>query len=59
MGQFSKIIQECLTKSKNISIYKQFGRNRRIFVINGYNETVNRGPFQLNRSRPILMEGLD
>ena len=27
MDQFDEYIQECLTKSKNTSIYKRFGRN--------------------------------
>ena len=31
----------------------------RLFLINCYDETVHRGPFQLYRSRPISMEGPD
>ena len=31
----------------------------RLFLINCYDETVNHGPFQLYRSRPILMERSD
>ena len=31
----------------------------RLFLINGYDETVHRGPFQLYRNRLILMERPD
>ena len=50
---------ECLRNRKKISIYTHFGRNSPIVWINGYDETVHRGPFQLYRSRPILMERPD
>ena len=50
---------ECLRSSKNTLFYSTFGRNRPIETIDGYNETVHRGPFQLSRSRPIVMDGLD
>ena len=44
---------ECLQMSKNKSFYSNFGRNRPIVSINGYDETVHRGPFQLVRDRWI------
>ena len=50
---------ECFRKRKNISIYISFGRNRPIKTINGYDETVHGGPFQLSRSHWILMERQD
>ena len=34
MGRLSEILQECLQKSKNASIYKQIGRNRPIDEFN-------------------------
>ena len=40
-------------------VYRNFGRNRLIETIDGYDGTVHRGLFQLSRSRPILMDGLD
>ena len=39
--------------------YKVFGRNRPIETIDGYYETVHRGPFWLSRNRMILMKGQD
>ena len=45
--------------SKNISFYSVFGRNRLIVSIDGYDETVHRGPFRLSRGRLILMNGWD
>ena len=42
-----------------MSFYKIFGRNRPIETIDGYDETVHRGSFQLSCSRQILMEGQD
>ena len=44
---------ECLQMSKNKPFYSNFGRNRLIVSIDGYNETVHRGPFQLSRNRRI------
>ena len=41
------------------SFYSVFGRNRPIISIDGYDEMVHRGPFQLSRSRLISMDGLD
>ena len=40
-----------------MSFYRVFGRNRPIETIDGYDETVHRGPFWLSRNRRILMEG--
>ena len=34
MGRLSEILQECLQKSKNASIYRQIGRNRLIDAFN-------------------------
>ena len=39
--------------------YKLFGRNCTIETIDGYDETVHRGPFRLSHSRRILMDGQD
>ena len=50
---------ECLESPKNISIYTLFGRNRLIEMIDGYDGTVHRGPFQLSHHRRILMDGSD
>ena len=44
---------------KNTSIYTKFGRNRLIVSIDGYDETVHRGPFRLSRGRRIVMDGHD
>ena len=56
MGRLSKIIQEYLTKSKNISFYRRIGRNRPIALINGSDETVHHEPLPLSRDRPIVIE---
>ena len=50
---------ECFRIRKNTSFYRDFGRNRLIETIDGYDGTVHRGPFQLSRSRLILIDGLD
>ena len=50
---------KCFTNRKNISFYRVFGRNRLIETIDGYDETVHRGPFRLYHSRQIVMEGPD
>ena len=50
---------ECIRNRKNISFYRVFGRNRPIEAIDGNDETVHRGPFQLYRSRRIVMKGPD
>ena len=47
------------TSVKNNSIYTKFGRNRPIISIDGYDETVHRGPFRLSPSRPIGIDGSD
>ena len=47
------------TIRKNTWFYRNFGRNSPIKTIDDYDRTVHRGPFQLSRSRPILMDGLD
>ena len=39
--------------SKNKPFYSNFGRNRPIVSIDGYDETVHHGPFQLCRDRRI------
>ena len=48
-----------LTNVKNTSIYRAFDRNRSIKMIDGYDETVHRGPFGLSRDRRIVMDGHD
>ena len=55
MGRLSEIIQECLQKSKNASIYKQIGRNRPISMINGCDETVHHEPLPLSHDRSIAI----
>ena len=50
---------ECLQIGRTCLIYRLFGRNRPIEMIDDYNEMVHRGPFQLSRSCPILMDGPD
>ena len=45
IDQFDEYIRECLTKSKNTSFYRRFGRNRPIVLINGSDETVHHEPF--------------
>ena len=44
---------------KNMSICTKFGRNRLIVSIDGYDETVHRGPFQISRGCRIMMDGHD
>ena len=64
-GEVSKQINcfdfqlEWFTIRKNTSFYRNFGHNRPIQTIDGYDGTVHRGPFQLSRTRPILIDGLD
>ena len=53
MGRLREIPQEYLQSLKNISLYKLIGRNRPIVLIDGYNETVHRGSFQLSLDRWI------
>ena len=50
---------ECLQMSKNKSFYSNFGRNRPIVSIDGYNESVHCRPFQLSHDRRIVMDGHD
>ena len=45
--------------SKNKPFYSNFGRNRPIVSIDGYDETVHRGPCQLSHGRMIVMDGHD
>ena len=44
---------------KNMSFYRASFRNRPIVSIDGYDETVHRGPFQLSRDCRIVMDGHD
>ena len=48
-----------LTNVKNASFYRANFRNRPIVSIDDYDETVHRGPFQLSRDRPILINSPD
>ena len=55
MGRLSEILQECLQKSKNASIYRQIGRNRPIDAFNphqrlGLNTSDNKQKFTLNHT---------
>ena len=49
MGRLSEILQECLQKSKNASIYRQIGRNRPIDAFNPHQRS------GLNVSNRIVM----
>ena len=55
MDQFDEYIRECLTKLKNTSFYRRFGRNRLIVLINGSDETVHHEPLPLSRGRSITI----
>ena len=59
MGQLGEFLLECFTTTKNTSFYSVFGRNRPIVSIDGYDEMVHRGSFQLSRSRPISIDSPD
>ena len=48
-----------LTNVEEQVILYIFGRNRPIVSIDGYDETVHRGPFQISRGRRIVMDGHD
>ena len=48
-----------LTFVKNRAFYRAKFRNRLIVSIDGYDETVHRGPFQLSHDRRIVMDGHD
>ena len=48
-----------LKNVKNTCIYRAFDCNRPIKTIDGYDETVHRGPFQLSRDRRIMIDGHD
>ena len=64
-GEVSKQIKfldfqlECIQSLKNMSFYRVSDRNRLIETIDGYDETVHRGPFRLNRNRRIMMDSMD
>ena len=55
IDQFDEYIQECLTKLKNTSFYRRFGRNRPIVLINGSEEMVHHEPLPLSHGRPIAI----
>ena len=48
-----------LKNVKNMPFYRAKIRNRPIKTIDGYDETVHRGPFQLSRDRQIVIDGHD
>ena len=56
---YIEIQLECLQMLKNILFYRAFGHNRPIVLINGYDGTVHRGPFQISHGRRIVMDGHD
>ena len=58
-SQFYWILTRIHRTVKNNSIYRAFDRNRPIKTIDGYDETVHRGPFQLSRDRRIVIDGHD
>ena len=49
MGRLSEILQECLQKSKNASIYRQIGRNCPIDAFNPHQRS------RLNASNRVIM----
>ena len=53
MGQLGEFLLECIQTTKNSSIIGRNGENRPISLINGRDETVHRGPFQLSHDRRI------
>ena len=67
MGQLSEIIQECLQKLKNASIYRQIGRNRPIDAFNPHqrsglnasNRTVINISWPLDRGWTLRIDSLD
>ena len=48
-----------LKNVKNMPFYRAKICNRSIKAIDGYDETVHRGPFQLSRDRRIVIDGHD
>ena len=48
-----------LKNVKNTSFYRRKFRNRPIKTIDGYDETVHRGPFQLSSDRRIVIDSHD
>ena len=57
--QFVDFQLECFRIQKNTSFNRDFGCNRLIETIDDYDGTVHGGPFQLSRSRPMSIDGLD
>ena len=55
--QFDWIALECFTNTKNILIYRTFGRNRPMKRINGSDETHDRESLPLSRGRWITNGG--
>ena len=53
MGQLSEFLLECLTIAKNSSFYSNFGRNRPIVSIDGYDETSTMDRFGKYRGHRI------
>ena len=53
------ILTRMLKNVKNTSFYRRKFCNRPIKTIDGYDETVYRGPFQLSRDRRIVIDGHD
>ena len=45
--------------SKNMSFYRALDRNRPIEMIDGYDGTIHRGPFQISRGSSTLINGPD
>ena len=54
-----EISTQMLRIVKNILFYRLFGRNRPIVLIDGYDGTVHRGPFQIIHGRRIMIDGQD
>ena len=53
------IVTRMLKNVKNTSFYRRKFHNRPIKTIDGYDETIHHGPFQLSRDRRIVIDGND
>ena len=50
-----EILQECVKKSKNTLVYRRFGGNRPIALINTSDERVHHELLPLSRDHPIVI----
>ena len=59
-AQLDQILNSDAYKCRRTSLfYRAFDRNRPIETIDDYDGTVHRGPFQISRSRMIVIKGSD